>query len=235
MIAYQPMRAAILAAVTFCSCSGDSTASVAGFAHAYAQALCSRAATCCTPDDFQSAMGGSLATCESDLRSKYENGAKLVQAGIRRYDPAAGAECIEKVQSASCAEVFPAAPNAADPCSRFLVGARPVGSVCDGDYYCASNDCESQRCVTPPCTTGSCPAGQYCVGNTGCATLVEQGGACTSQGMCGSQGVCDGKICVPLFEDGVACTYNRQCRSGTCGSFPGSTDKTCRQPYCWGS
>jgi hypothetical protein len=248
MVANHPIGI-VLAMVAFCSCSGggstpdagyatpdaeDPLATLRGFIKPFAEALCARAASCCTPDDFQAVMGFSQTTCEASL-SNVENAVQLVQFGIRRYDPAMAAACLQRIASAPCTDVFPSIRSDSDPCGKFTVGARPLGSVCDGDYYCASTDCEAQRCITPPCTATSCPDGKYCMTNVGCAALVTQGTACTGDDMCGSQGACVNGVCVPLLEDGVACRSHHQCGSGTCGLVSGSTAKTCRQPYCQGS
>jgi hypothetical protein len=225
---------AVLALCCPCCGSGDSTASIGGFADAYAHAICARAATCCTADDFQTLVGGSQAACLQHVSANLNTNVQLVQAGVQRYDPVAGAECVQKIQSAACPVVFAAAHDASDPCVTSIVGASALGEACDGDYFCQSEDCEAQRCVTPPCTTGSCPAGQYCVVNTGCAAMVVEGNACTGDDMCGSADACLGSVCSPLLDDGVACSTNRQCKNATCGLVLGAAAKTCRQPYCQG-
>jgi len=218
-----------------CSGSGDSIASVADYADAYAHAVCARAATCCTADDFETLTGGSQAACLQQVSDNLNTKAQLVQVGIQRYDQVAGAECVRRIQSASCVEVFGVADDASDPCAAVFVGASVLGEACDGDYFCQSEDCESQSCVTPPCTIGSCPAGDYCIVNTGCAAIIAEGNACTGDDMCGSAAACLGRVCSPLLDDGVACSTNRQCKSANCGLVPGATARTCRQPYCLGS
>lgn len=217
-----------------CSGSGGSTASVQGFADAYAHAICTRAANCCTAGDFQTLAGGSQAACLQHISANMDTNLQLVQVGIQRYDPVAGAECVQKIQSADCPVVFSTVHDASDPCARIIVGAAALGGACDGDYFCQSEDCESQRCVTPPCTAGSCPAGQYCIVNTGCAAMVAEGNPCTGDDMCGSTDACLGSVCSPLLVDGAVCTASRQCQNATCALPSGGAAKTCRQPYCQG-
>jgi hypothetical protein len=177
----------VVALVLFLSCSGSvgSTASIQGFADDYVHAICARAATCCTAEDLQTLVGGSQSSCLLHMSEGLDTNVQLVQVGIQRYDPVAGAACVQRIQSADCSVVFSSAHDSSDPCAKVIVGAAALGGACDGDYFCQSTDCESQRCVTPPCTTGSCPAGQYCIVNTGCAPIVVEGNTCSGDDMCG--------------------------------------------------
>jgi len=151
--------------------------------------------------------------------------AAAVPAGIVKYDPALGRECLEYLEAESCA--YPDYDGREAACARALSGTLSVGQPCTYLGQCAgAAECDISGCVEDgQCCAGTCAVpggvGTACSSSHGCLEdyYCDDSDTCQSRAAMGDE--CD-------FE--TTCPRNAYCRStdptdefgaGVCAAFSG--------------
>jgi hypothetical protein len=232
-----PLLVVAALAVADATCGEDALGS---FTSSYASAVCRRAFECCSAADAMRAVNAAdEAACVAKMGTSIGRaGPELVAMGQVRFDSVAASQCLKDL-AGSCNAVFEPKFGRLIPCQDVFVGAVPLGGPCDGDFPCASNDCESQMCVVRPnpCAAVTCGAGQFCDATGACQPLGGVGADCHTR-QCAADLTClvSSYTCATPIADGQACTYPYDC-AGSCTQLtPGLTGQTgtCRPGLCQG-
>jgi hypothetical protein len=172
----------------------------------------------------QDPMQPDAASCTTALNSgidtKYAQEEAAIAQGALRYDPVAGAQCIDesRASSSDCSAVDdPKSLNGA-PCDRVLVGTIAEGSACDPTafacapgLYCAPTGSVGSTCTQDaqsgqPCAMVPCAEGLTCLPAGTCGAPLENGAACTSGTVCKSL-LCDEDITHSCVSETVEQLY----------------------------
>jgi hypothetical protein len=215
------------------SCGGGA---VESFLSEYSQAVCHRIHECCASGDAPSPLKD---TDEASCFAAYADFRHEIQSAMSyhlvRFDSAVGSQCLARLRTSACQEVFDGMYGVQRVCGNAFPGTGRLGDPCDDDFVCESNDCVGQSCVTRPCSTqAGCLATEYCSSGTRCLPLLAPGDPCTDSDSCGNGGACLEKKCAPRRQDGETCRSPREC-VGTC-TIRGSIQAagTCRPGLCQG-
>ena len=111
-----------------------------------------------------------------------------IDAGKVRYDADTGAECLRRVPTQACEELF---EGEVQTLCAALVGQLPPGAACNPN----TSECAGGFCLSSP--AGTC--GSFC------KELVKKGGECSSSEPCEINLACVDGVCTALPRKGEAC------------------------------
>lgn len=155
------------------------------------------------------------ARCQSGLmcdRTPPTPGMPTPDTGTCRAPIAVGAVCT--TSGISCAGIARCVPSAAGgtagTCTALTV-VNTAGMACDDLHACNP----LQRLA---CQSGTCQS--VGTGGTGTPCSIDFGSLICNPGFYCQRGTTSDATCQPVVADGMACTTNAQCRSGSCGGSP---------------
>jgi hypothetical protein len=191
--------------------------------------VCSDDHRCITPDAYT----GTLCNSDSDC------GVRDVGTMCRRspLDPAAPTTCLRPCDPTKGPAACPARGGIGHTCLPFLDAAdstKVAYSCFPGTFGLPCFD--RSQCAVPEllCVGGNLTASPPKPG--GCSILCQKDADCQTSRWTGGDGYCGAPelpVCIPLSDDGVACTDARQCRSKTCGA-PTKADPNGPKQVCGG-
>jgi len=226
---------------------------------AYCETYAAQVCASVEPCGCLEAAGGSVDLCEmfvgSECRGEVED---PVNSGARRYDGAAGGNCVAamKVITADCRLEDADIALYEASCEHVTVGLRVAGEVCDSDDDCvAPLECYGDVCVAlpgegEPCfDQSSCFGDLYCGADVLCHVQKGVGESCAEGDQaCLDDLYCDsrGPVCAAMLAQGQDCGHATwACGDGlfcasdssTCEPYPGAgqscalSQGECAEPY----
>jgi hypothetical protein len=206
----------IVAASAGCG-GGDALSNASG---QIAEAVCPKAYECCTADKLMKndLAGTDVASCKAMTRDEFSSQFEGVRDSQRRgraeFDQAKFDQCLEIIRASSCdflnmtnhlGGVF--------GCDGFVIPKVAPGGACFLDWDCIGGWCDHDMSsgTDGVCRAGG-TAGQDCEFTSECADGLE----------------CQQFKCTMLRDESAMCTYNEDCKSGTCDVTVGMpTGKIC--------
>jgi hypothetical protein len=248
-----------MALVVTTSCGGDGRPSISATQDSVcddvAQVACFNMYQCCSEGEIERFLGVSDPRSESECRDDVHTRCERQRATYAfslankhlRFDADLMNACLAALEApdGTCASVGSMTPWTAACMQSAWVGTVETGGACDFGYECAQgNVCSASRVCTAlpgdgmPCAIQGCATGLYCGAGT-CHPLVARGGTCTATTQCDKDLYCDTagtRTCVPLGNNGEACSGNNTCASKTClpGTCSGSTATCFKSSDCSG-
>jgi hypothetical protein len=199
---------------------------VASFPSALVAALCAKAQSCCTPEEFMTNFDG--ADCQAtftDIYAEYLPTQADVDAGKLTFDADGAQNTLALIADASCPDFISTSefPSVFFPYD----GKLAPDAECTSDFQCAAPAGQEAICFDTCIVQGDmgdscadnfgCQIGLYC-GNGTCAAALPTGADCEDDYDCESTlcGYIDDGKCDPKSELGADCFEDAECESGFC-------------------
>jgi hypothetical protein len=196
----------------------------------FAQAVCTKAYDCCTPDQLMgnAAAGMTEAECETKTAQNFSDQLQKMQdaenGGRAKYDQAKVDACLAALRAASCSTLQAIHILAGLPeCdSTFATPLVAIGGACKNDFECIGGVCQ----MPDGSFDGVCVAGN------------APGAACAGSNRCAQRLICDGRgtsmdtsddVCVAEQDNGASCVDGFDCKSRSCVADANGA-KTCQAP-----
>lgn len=173
---------------------GDLTAD--NFGAKFAEALCAKAESCCTAEEYMDNFSGADCAAETGaIYAQFLPTGEDVASGKLDFDAAAAQAIINMFSTISCADI-----NMTQDIDLPYVGKVAEGGACESDLECAA------------------PAGKDAICADTCIVLKDRGEACTDTFDCEFDSYCGpAGTCAAPLPAGADCTDDYDCLSTLCG------------------
>jgi hypothetical protein len=190
----------------------------------FAEALCAKAESCCTPEEYMDNFSGAGCVAETGaVYAQFLPTGEDIASGRLDFDATAAQAIINMFNTISCADI-----NMTQDVDLPYVGKVAEGGVCESDLECAEPAGKTALCADTcivlkdrgeACTdTLDCEFDSYCGPAGTCAAPLPAGSDCADDydclsSLCGMavEGKCD-----ELLALGDDCFEDRECESGFC-------------------
>jgi hypothetical protein len=194
------------------------------FGAKFAEALCAKAESCCTPEEYMDNFAGADCVAEtSTIYAQFLPNGEDVASGKIDFDAAAAQSLLNMFSTISCADI-----NTTQDVDLPYVGKVAEGGACESDLECAAPAGKDALCADTcivlkdrgeACAdTLDCEFDSYCGPAGTCAAPLPAGSDCTDDYDCISSRcglTVEGK-CDELLALGDDCFEDRECESGFC-------------------